>query len=440
MKQPSYHRVQPTVPPPPSGCPIDHDFSPFSATYVSDPYADLAPRREQTPVFYSKKLGFAVVTRMQDIVEVFLNPETYSSENVQDPVFPLAQEAQDILAAPDFNPVAVMSNRSEPDHGRIRQFTKGGFSNRRMRILEPYIRSRSHELVEDMTADNTSADFVESFAIPLPGDTIFRFIGFPEQDDDQLRSWCGDRLSFSWGNPTPKEQAEIAAKMLAYWRYCRDFTANKAKDPGDDYASELLAAHHDNPDLLSYREVESIIYGLSFAGHEPVTLLLTNILLCLLPRREAWNTICDKPDKIPGAIEEVIRFESPQIGWRRVTTQETTLGGIDLPQGTRIFLSLGAANHQPGEFPQPEVFDIERPNARNNISFGKGNHYCLGAKMARFEAKVAMEVLTERLPTLRLEPGQKLDRIANISFRGPTSLHVSWDSEPTCLPDHGKQA
>ena len=422
-----YHNLETEIPPPPSGCPIDHDFSPFSTAYLADPYAELALRREDTPVFYSEQLDMVVVTRMEEMNKVFLDNETFSSENVQDPVFPLAPDTVEILSAPDFNPVAVMSNRQEPDHSRIRQYTKLGFSNRRMKVLEPYIRRRSHELIDAMAAGEHSTDFVASFAIPLPGDTIFRFIGFPESDDDQLRAWCGERLAFSWGKPTPEQQADIATKMLAYWRYCRQFTANKLENKADDFASELLTDHQEHPDDLTYREVESIIYGLSFAGHEPVTLMLCNILLCLLPRREEWGRICADPSLIPAAIEEVIRYESPQIGWRRVATRDTRIGDVDVPQGTRIFLSLGAANHQPDHFSDPTIYDIDRPNARNNISFGKGAHYCLGAKMARFEAKVAMEVITERLPSLRLVESQQLDRIANVSFRGPTSLAIEWD-------------
>jgi cytochrome P450 len=407
---------------------MDPHFSPFSDAYAADPYAELLPRRTQTPIFYSEALNMVVLTRMEDIVEVFTNPDTYSSENVQDPVFPLDPATVEVLSAPDFNPVAVMSNRQEPDHKRIRQYTKKGFSNRRMKLLEPYIRQRSHDLIDELVASGSPADFAQMFAVPLPGDTVFRFIGFPERDDDQLRAWCGDRLAFSWGHPTAEEQVDIAKKMLAYWRYCREFTARKAAEMGDDFASELLADHKANPDDLSYREVESIIYGLSFAGHEPVTLLLLNTLLCLLPRRDDWNQLVAEPSLIPGALEEVIRFESPQIGWRRVTNRDTTLGGINIPKGTHIMLSLGAANHQPDIFQDPTDFDIHRTNSRNNISFGKGIHYCLGAKFARFEAKVAVEVLVERLPSLRLAAGQnELERIANISFRGPTSLTVEWD-------------
>ncbi len=426
MSNDSYHKLDQEVPEPPPQCPMNGTFSPFTQDYIADPYGALEPLREDTPVFYSEKLQMLVLTRMEDITKVFLDPDTFSSDNVQDPVFPPAEETIELLSAPDFNPVAVMSNKQEPDHSRIRQYTKKGFSNRRMKVLEPYIRQRSHDLIDEMIQLGPPCDFVEHFATPLPGETIFRFLGFPESDDDQLREWCGDRLSFSWGKPTPEEQADIANKMLAYWRYCREFVARRNEEPADDLTSELLADHKNNPDDLSYLEVESIIYGLSFAGHEPVTLLLCNSLLSLLNHDTAWGEICNDPTLIPGALEEVIRFESPQIGWRRVATTDTEIAGIKVPEGTRIHLAIGAANHQPDIFDDPKQFDIHRTNSRNNISFGKGNHYCLGAKMARFEAKIALGILAERLPTLRIPQDQQLERIANVSFRGPTALTVEW--------------
>ena len=422
----SYHRAPHEVPAPPPGCPVT-DFTPFAPDYLADPYAVLDGLRD-TPVFYSRELGYLVVTRMEDVSEIFLDPVTFGSQNVQDPVFPLSAAAQAVLAAPDFNPVAVMSNRQPPDHGRIRTHTKQGFSNRRMRILEPYIRRRSHDLADALLAAGSPADFVPVFAHPLPGETIFRFIGFPTEDDEKLKGWCSDRLAFSWGRPTEAEQTEIAHKMLAYWRYCRSVVAAKVDDPGDDFASELLAVHKADPDELTYREVESIVYGLSFAGHEIVSHFLSNSLICLLSRPDQWNQLCGDPSLMPAALEEVLRFESPQTSWRRVANTDTEVAGVKVPAGTNIFMSLAAANHQPDCFDGAGEFDIHRPNARNHISFGKGIHFCLGARLARLEATVALEVLTERIPSLRLVEGQSLERFANITFRGPRRLLVAWDA------------
>ena len=423
----AYHNVSQATAEPPTGCPVMHDFSPLAGDYMADPYAIGNRLRDDSPVFWAEQFGYLVVTSMEAINEVFMNPDVYSSANVQDPVFPIGQPAQQILAAEDFNPVAVMSNRQPPDHGRIRKYTRQGFSNRRLRTIEPYIRRRANELVDEMLAAGRPVDFVKMFGHPLPGEVIFRFIGFPPESDEQLIEWCSDRLAFSWGQPTSQEQEVIAEKMLAYWRYVREFTAHRRDHPADDYASEMLAHHAANPEELTYREVESVLYGLSFAGHEIVSHLLSNSLVSLGPPSDNWDRLCANPDLIPNAVEEVIRWNSPQIGWRRITTVDTTLAGVSVPAGTRIFLALGAANHQPSEFPEPEQFDIERANARFNISFGKGIHLCLGAGLARLEGAVALQVLTERLPGLRIVPDQDLTYFPNVSFRGPQQLLIDWE-------------
>jgi len=340
----AYHNI--TTPPTvkPSGCPIDHEFTTFDNDYLVNPYPELKRIREKHPIFYSEKLKILVFTRMEDVTNVLRDHDVYSSANVQDPVFPICDRAAAVLAAEDFNPVAVMSNRQQPDHTRIRKYTREGFSGRRMKILEPYIRRRSHELVDAMIAKGGPTDFVRAFGHPL-----------------------------------------------------------------------------------KYREVESIIYGHSFAGHEIVSNFMSNALLCLLPRRDDWQAIVQDTSLIPNALEEVLRFDSPQTSWRRVTNVDTTIEGIDIPAGTQVFLSLGAANHQPSLFESPASFDIKRANARKHVSFGHGIHFCLGARLARLEATIALETLAERLPGLRLVENAQPEYSANITFRGPKELFVEWD-------------
>jgi cytochrome P450 len=422
----SYHQAPSGKVAAPAGCPVNHSWSPLNDDYLADPYPIANQLREEGPIFFAEELGYVVITRMEDILEVFTNPDVYASTNVQDPVFPIGSGAAEVLAAPDFDPVAVMSNRPEPDHGRIRVHTRAGFSRRRLKTLEPYIVRRSHELIDEMLAGPQPTEFIDAFAFPLPGETVFRFIGFPEADDELLKNWCSDRKAFSWGKPTEEEQVEIAEKMLGYWRYCRDFTASKRDEPGDDFASELVAAHLANPDDITYREVESVIYGLSFAGHEAVTNLICNCLLSLLPRRDQWDQLCADPSLIPNAVEEVVRFESSQISWRRVATQDTTLAGVDIPAGTPIFMNFASANRQPELFDDPDTFDIHRKNAAHNISFGKGIHFCLGANLAKLEARLVLEALCERVPTLRLTEDQDIWSSPNITFRGPEQLLVEW--------------
>ena len=401
-------------------------WSPLNEDYLAEPYKIASELRDQHPVFYAEGLGYLVVTEMDEIERIFTDHETFASANVQDPVFPLTDETKHVLGVEDYNPVAVMSNRPEPDHGKIRRYTRQGFSNKRIKTLEPFIRRRGHQLIDKMLAAGSPVEFVEALAFPLPGETVFRFIGFPEADDEILKNWCGDRKAFSWGQPTGSEQTEIAEQMVAYWRYCREFTASKKQDRGDDFTSELITAHEDNPDDMTYREVESVVYGLSFAGHEAVTSLICNTLQCLLSRRDVWAEIVADPTLIPNAIEEVLRFNSSQISWRRLTTTDTQVGGYDVPAGTSIFMNFASANRQSDLFENPDEFDIHRPNAAHHISFGKGVHYCLGAKFAKYEAQLVTEMLAERIPTLALVEDQQVDYFPNITFRGPTQLQVSW--------------
>jgi cytochrome P450 len=272
------------------------------------PYPQLERLSTQQPILYAQKLGYLVATRMKDLLDVFQQHEIYSSENVQDPVFAMCDRAAAILSVEDFNPIAVMSNRQQPDHTRIRKYTREGFSGRRIQILEPYIRQRSHELIDTILHNSGPSYFVNSFGHLLPGQTIFRLIGFPQSDDRQIMDWTSNRLAFSWGQPSDDEQVEIAQNMLHYWHYCTQFVAMRHRDRADDLTSELFTAHDADPLGLTYNEVESIIYGLSFGGHEIVSNYLSNTLLCLLARREDWQAICANPQLIPNALEEVLRF------------------------------------------------------------------------------------------------------------------------------------
>ncbi len=424
----SYHKVHNETAPVPDGCPVDPEFSPYSEKYVAYPYAWLNEKRENEPVFYSEELGYVVVTRMEDVHEIFMNPEIFSSENVQDPVFPICDEAVEILSADDYNPIAVMSNRQKPDHTRIRRHTQAGFSGRRMSVLEPIVRKRAAGLIDEMLATGSPAEWVASVGNPLPAETIFRLLGFPLSDDLQLKAWTNNRLEFTWGKTDKDYQVQVAKNLLAYWRYVVKYVDMRRDNPADDFTSELLAAHAEDPDGLSYNEVQSIVYGLSFAGHEIVRNVISNALLCLLGERQNWERLCADPSLIPRAIDEVLRFNSAQTSWRRVTTRDTDFRGLKLPKGTQIFMSLAAANHDPRNFDDPEKFDIDRKTAGKHIAFGRGIHICLGRLLAKLEMRLVLELLVEKAPSLHLAVGQDLHYYPNFSFRGPRTLYVSWDT------------
>ena len=169
MADAAYHKIRTDRALAPSGCPVNHDFSPFASSYMANPYAERERLRGEQPVFYSEELGYLVLLRMEDVAEVFRNADIFSSENVQDPVLPICDEAARVLASPDYNPIAVMSNRARPHHTRIRKYTLAGFSGRRMRSLEPFIRQRFETMVDTMLTAGSPAEFVAAIGHPLPG-------------------------------------------------------------------------------------------------------------------------------------------------------------------------------------------------------------------------------------------------------------------------------
>jgi cytochrome P450 len=148
----------------------------------------------------------------------------------------------------------------------------------------------------------------------------------------------------------------------------------------------------------------------------------------LLADRQAWNEIIGDPGLIPNAVEEILRLDSSVIAWRRRTTRATEVGGVAVPAGANLLMMLGAANRDPEVFADPERLDIRRANARDHLSFGNGAHLCLGAPLARLQARVVLEEVSSRLPTLRHAKGSKLTFAPNVSFRGPLSLPVLWDA------------
>ena len=410
----------------PAGCPVDHGFSPFDDGYVAEPYAVLAAKRAETPVFYAADLGYLVLTRMEDVAEVFRRSDDFASSLVQRPVHPVGDAAAAVLAAADFNPQPVLSNQGDPIHSRVRKHAMAGFSGRRMRLLEPVIRERCGVLVDELLAGGSPGEFTHMVGHRLPGETIYRLVGFPEADDPQLFDWSTDRLDFTWGRTDEDAQVAIAESMVAYWRYCVAHVELRRTDPADDLTSELVAAHAADAEALSLEEIASVLYGLSFAGHEIVSYFLANSLIRLLGERENWEAVCADPSLIPAAVEEVLRFDTPQTSWRRVAVKDTEIAGVEIPAGTELFLSLAGANHDPAVYDDPETFDIRRENAKTHISFGRGVHFCLGNRLATMEAVILLETLSARAPTLDLAPEKEISYIPNFTLRGPWDLWLTW--------------
>jgi cytochrome P450 len=287
--------------------------------------------------------------------------------------------------------------------------------------MEPRIRSILEEIIDAIDA-TTPFDLVSTLTFPLPATVVFSFIGVPEADYARLKEWCGYRAKLAWGRPAVEEQVEHAGNMTAYRRYLRELVAAKDADRGDDFASALLAIHDEQPEELTHEEISSILFSLSFAGHETTNYLIGNLLRRLLEEPARWDAIVSDPTLIPGAIEETLRYDPSVPAWRRIANRPVTIAGVEIPEGAKLFLWTAAAGRDPDVFPDPDTFDMRRENARHHLAFGKGIHFCIGSALGKLEARLALEALTARFPGLRLVPDQQLTFHPNISFRGPQSL------------------
>jgi cytochrome P450 len=207
----------------------------------------------------------------------------------------------------------------------------------------------------------------------------------------------------------------------------RELVARKKSALDDGFTSALLEIHEKEPESLTEEEITSILYSLTFAGHETTNYLIGNLLRRLLEDRSRWSAVVADPTLIPGAVDEILRYDTSVPIWRRVTKRPVKLGGVDLPEGALLVLWIASSGRDAAVFPNPETFDLRRAGAAKTLAFGKGIHYCVGAALAKLEAQLALEAFSHRFPNLRLVANGLFSFHPNISFRGPQELWVRAD-------------
>jgi cytochrome P450 len=406
-----------------SGCPVNHHgFKPFD---LNDPFPAYADLRREEPVMYDERIDHFVVTRYDDIKATFDDWQSFSSENAQAPVRPAGEPAKKIMNEGGFTAYSGLSARIPPDHTRIRGVASKAFSPRRYKVLEPLIRENVNILIDQMKSRGGPGDVVADLAWDLPTITILTLIGVPVSMIPDVKEWANSRAAMTWADLTDDEQIPHAHNMVAYWQFCQKLVSEAKKTPGDDLVTDLVNLQSGGEPINDH-EIASFLYSLLFAGHETTTTLISNAVRVLLQHKEAYEAIVQDPEKIPGAIDEVLRYSPSIVAWRRKSTKDTEIAGVAIPKGSNILLVMGSANRDDTVFPAPDEFHIDRENARNHLAFGYGIHYCLGNLLAKLQAKVALEEIARRLPNLKLVENQHITFGENLSFRVPKSVQVEW--------------
>jgi cytochrome P450 len=408
----------------PVGCPAHSGYQPFEQ---KNPFPAYAKLRAEEPVMYDERIGYWVVTRYDDVKAVFEDWETFSSENAQAPVRERGAEAKRIMTEGGFTAYSGLSARVPPDHTRIRKVVSRAFTPRRYKALEPAIREHVVRQLETMLArEDRDGDVVCELAYELPTVTILTLIGADTSKVDTYKRWSESRAAMTWGDLSDDEQVPHAHNLVEYWTECQRLVSDAHENERDSLVGDLVRAQAAG-DPISDHEIASICYSMLFAGHETTTTLISNVLRVLLEHPGQWQQIVEDPKRIPAAVDEVLRYSPSIVAWRRKATRDATVGGVAIPEGAELLLVMGSANRDEEKFDDPEAFDIARPNAREHLAFGFGIHYCLGNILAKLQAKIAVEEVARRVPSLRIVDPESIRFGSNLSFRAPVSVPVTWE-------------
>jgi cytochrome P450 len=403
-------------------------FDPLSPEQLADPYPVYTRAREESPVFYSEPHGVWLVTRYEDVTAVLKDHRTFSSVGaVSATVQERPPEVTQVLSE-GYPMSPTLTDSDEPVHGRLRGLVNRAFTHQRVAALEPFLTRTANELIDAFAADG-QADLIEQFGWPLPLAAVAEILGVPQQDLPDLHTRSNDWLRFQQSAGEPVEnQVHYARSVVAMQRYFMDALEERAGDGArDDLMSALLTAHEEGEQPLSIVEAMRVPMNLVIAGHVTVTRAIGNSVVLLLDHPDQLELMLSDPDKVPPAVEEALRMESPAQGLFRTALEDTTVGGVNIPKGARLMVHYASANRDDQVFDHAGEMDVCRAHLSRHIAFGKGIHVCVGAPLARLELRIALPLLFRRLPNLRLCAHDATERDTIFFARGFRHVHVEWD-------------
>jgi cytochrome P450 len=385
-------------------------FNPASADFKRDPYPYYERLRAEAPVHLSA-FGFWTVARYDDVTHVLKTPHVFSSAGMG---------AASMIG--DAKVRSVISS-DPPRHTQMRNLVNRAFTPRMVADLEPRIREIARELI-DAVAASGEMDLVRDLAMPLPVIVISQILGVDPSRRDDFKRWSNAIVSqFQEADEeTRQRMGRDREEFLAYFREQID---ERRAHPKDDLISAIVAAE-DAEVALTPDEVAGFAMLLLVAGNETTTNLIGNATLALTQHPDQMRRVADDPSLIPNMVEETLRYDAPVQFLIRTTTQETRIAGQTIPAGNTVAPIFASANRDDARYPDGARFDITR-NAQGHLAFGLGPHFCLGAPLARLEAKVAFEELLSRTRRITLTNGAPPVRIDSMILRGLSSLPLTFD-------------
>lgn len=364
-------------------------FDPYSEEFFASPHEIYRRMRTEAPVYYHEDLDFYALTRYEDVAAAARDFQTYSSAGGLD--LAMMRSGQE--------PPPAILYLDPPEHGRMRGLVNKAFTPRsveaqRNTVIETVQRCLSN-------ANPRRFDVVQDFSAIFPGEVITSMVGVPAPGRQQFREFVQVALSYQPGQTAPDETT--VTMMLNAAAYCYNLVQERRAQPQDDMISTLIEAEIERGDgektSLSDDEITLFAMLVGGAGTETVTKLVANAVAAFARHPDQWQMLYEDRTKIPAAVEEVLRYDSPVLYTLRRTTKDVTLHGVTIPAGKPVFLCEVAANRDPDVFNDPDVFDIDRDHTRaQHLALGYGVHSCLGAALGRMETVIALDHLLDFMP------------------------------------------
>ncbi|MGI8806375.1 MAG: cytochrome P450 [Acidimicrobiales bacterium] len=300
-------------------------------------------------------------------------------------------------------------------------------------MVRPCPRSWSTLILPTTAGFGGRADVMQALAFPIPVHVIARLLDVGDEHAEQLGQWGRSLIALISSAMDKEHQVAAATEVVSLQRFMADLVQRKRADPGDDIASQMLAA---GEETFTDDELVFQMSGLLVAGHETTTYMIGHAIHLLLRQPEHWQAVVADPSLIPDAIEETLRADTSVPAFIRTATADTELAGRKIAEGEDVLVVFASANHDEDHFPDPGSFDLHRTSKVGHMGFGHGIHSCVGAGLARLEGRVVLETLASRLPNLRLVPDQPLRHFPQLIFRGFERLEVAWDEPAEARASH----
>jgi cytochrome P450 len=391
--------------------PADLHFSPYDYAIHDDPYLTYARLRDEAPLFHNRELGFWALSRHGDVIDAFRDSGRFSSAN--------GVSLEPSAYGPNAHRTSSFIAMDPPRHGRMRGLVSRAFTPRRVETLEPRIRdlARTHldrALAEAAAGGTARLDLIADLAGKLPMDVVSELMGVPATDRDELRRLADTVLHREEGSvDVPVAGMEASLTLVGYYA---DMVAERRRRPTADLTSALVDAELDGV-RLSDDDIIAFLFLMVVAGNETTTKLLGHAWYWGWRNPDERAKPFADPSRIPDWVEETLRYDTSSQFIVRTASEDVARHGGVIPAGDRVLLMLGSANRDPRAFPDPDRYDLDRAHDIQLASFGVGRHFCLGASLARLEARVTLEELIARVADYDIDEAGT-ERVHSINVRG----------------------